>query len=88
MRKTENAKKVGRALLARPDDQHFGWALSKRARTRTSTMYGVLSRMLEAGWLTDGWEDQAVAAQEKRPPRRFYELTAQGKAELTAWLAE
>lgn len=88
MRKTESVKKVGRALLARPDDQHFGWKLSKQARTWAPTTYGVLSRMLEAGWLTDGWEDQAVAAREKRPPRRFYELTAQGKAELTAWLAE
>ncbi len=47
-------------------------------------MYPVLWRMLEAGWLTDGREDQAEASARKRPPRRFYEVTELGKAELAA----
>jgi PadR family transcriptional regulator PadR len=41
----------------------------------------MLTRMLNEGWLVDGWEDPAEI-QEKRPPRRYYELTKLGKREL------
>jgi PadR family transcriptional regulator, regulatory protein PadR len=47
-------------------------------------MYPVLQRMLDEGWLADGWEDQAEAGREKRPPRRYYEVTDLGRSELGA----
>jgi PadR family transcriptional regulator, regulatory protein PadR len=43
--------------------------------------------MLDEGWLEDGWEDAAQLSG-KRPPRRYYELTDQGKIELGALLTE
>ena len=51
-------------------------------------MYPLLQWMLDEGWLTDGWEDQARTGRAKRPPRRYYELTDAGKAALGAVIAE
>ncbi len=44
-------------------------------------MYPLFTRMLEEGWLEDGWEelDSRVA---KRPPRRYYAITDRGRLEL------
>jgi PadR family transcriptional regulator PadR len=51
-------------------------------------MYPILARMLDEGWLIDGWEDQVQVGRAKRPPRRYYRLTDKGKAELGAVIAE
>ena len=50
-------------------------------------LYPILHRMLDEGWLADGWEDPAQLGG-KRPPRRYYELTDEGKVELGALLQE
>ena len=51
---------------------------------RSPVMYRILHSMLDEGWLTDGWEEQAQIGRAKRPPRRYYELTDTGKVELGA----
>jgi PadR family transcriptional regulator PadR len=51
-------------------------------------MYGTLQRMLDEGWLADGWEEEDQAGKAKRPPRRYYELTDPGRMELGALIAE
>jgi PadR family transcriptional regulator PadR len=43
--------------------------------------------MLDEDWLKDGWEDPAKLGG-KRPPRRYYELTDQGRIALGALLQE
>jgi PadR family transcriptional regulator PadR len=43
--------------------------------------------MLDKGWLKDGWEDSAQLNR-KRPPRRYYELTDEGRIALGAILQE
>lgn len=82
MRRTHGTVSVARALLADPSSQHYGWELSRAARVRSATMYRILSRMLEAGWLTDGWEDPAAI--NGRPPRRYYQVTEDGRVGLEA----
>jgi PadR family transcriptional regulator PadR len=47
----------------------------------------MLTRMLDEGWLTDGWEDPTTI-QNKRPPRRYYEVTEDGLRELGAVLRQ
>jgi DNA-binding PadR family transcriptional regulator len=32
--------------------------------------------------LTGAWEDEEVARAEQRPPRRYYQLTPEGKASM------
>jgi DNA-binding PadR family transcriptional regulator len=46
------------------------------------TLYRALDRMAEAGLLKSEWEDPAIAAEEGRPRRRFYEVTVEGEAAL------
>jgi PadR family transcriptional regulator, regulatory protein PadR len=78
---------VGAALMADASARHWGYDLSKRSGIRSGVMYPTLQRMLNEGWLADGWEDQAQVGRGKRPPRRYYELTDKGKIELGALLA-
>ncbi len=88
MRKTHAAVQVALALMASPDARHWGYDTHKRSGVRSGVMYPVLQRMLDEGWLADGWEDQPQADRAKRPPRRYYQLTPAGKTELAAMLAE
>lgn len=87
MRKTHALIQVVQALMEDPDGQHWGYELSKRSGVRSGVLYPILQRMLDEGWVTDGWEDPA-GFDRKRPPRRYYKLTGQGHAELVALLDE
>jgi len=75
------------ALMDDPTGQHWGYALSKRSGVRSGVLYPILQRLLEEGWLDDGWEDPAEISG-KRPPRRYYRLTGEGETELAAILKE
>jgi len=46
------------------------------------TVYKVLRRLEERGWVTGRWEDASVAERERRPRRRYYRVSAEGQAEL------
>lgn len=87
MRRTHTLVQVAAALAAAPDEQHWGYQLSKRTGVRPGVMYPVLDRMLGAGWLTDGRED-AAGGDRQRPPRRYYEVTDTGLTELRTLLAD
>jgi PadR family transcriptional regulator PadR len=80
MRKTQALLRVALVLMADQGDQHWGYETGRRARVRSGVLYPILRRMLEEGWLIDGWEDPAEAY--GRPPRRYYELTDTGRREL------
>jgi PadR family transcriptional regulator PadR len=75
-----------RALMDDPTVQHWGYELSKRAGVRSGVLYPILRRMLDEGWLDEGWED--IHDVNGRPPRRYYQVTEAGAAhfreELTA----
>jgi PadR family transcriptional regulator, regulatory protein PadR len=87
MRKTHSLIQVAMALMADPCSRHWGYDLSKRSGVRSGVLYPTLQRMLDEGWARDGWEEQD-GVRAKRPPRRYYELTDKGKAELGALLNE
>lgn len=53
----------------------------------SGTLYPLLHRLLEAGWLTARWEEADPAAQ-GRPARRYYRLTPQGATQARQALAE
>jgi DNA-binding PadR family transcriptional regulator len=48
----------------------------------SGTVYPVLGRLERDGYVRSKWESQAVAQREKRPPRRYYEITANGARTL------
>lgn len=79
-RRTRALVQVAMALLSGPT-RHWGYELSKRADVRSGVLYPMLSRMLDEGWVQDGWEDPNTLC-DKRPPRRYYELTPKGRLAL------
>ena len=48
----------------------------------SGTVYPILRRLERERLVSASWEDVAIAQEEQRPPRRYYELTAAGKAVL------
>jgi PadR family transcriptional regulator PadR len=82
MRKTHALAQILTTLMEDPAGRHWGYDLSKRAGVRSGVLYPILHRMLDEGWLRDGWEDAANTLG-KRPPRRFYELTPEGGAAVS-----
>lgn len=84
MRLTHSLVQVVLALSEEPFGEHYGYDLSRRAHVRFGVMYPILRRMLEDGWLSDGWEDPATKG--GRPARRYYELTDKGRNEIGAVL--
>ena len=80
MKRTRSLIAVAVALMAEPFGKHWGYALGREARVRSGVLYPILRRMLSEGWLTDGWEDPSTAP--GRPPRRYYELTDEGRRQL------
>lgn len=64
------------------DGRVWGYALSKQSGVRSGVMYPQLDRMLGEGWLDDHWEEFDEAM--KRPPRRYYTVTDEGRMHLGA----
>lgn len=58
---------------AREGRELHGWALMKGTGRSGPTIYGVLDRLEDAGWVTGRSEQRNP--EPGRPPRRFYSLT-------------
>ena len=79
-------------LKTRGADEAHGFLIAKRigdqtgARMLTShgTLYKALGRMEKTGLLKSRWEDPVAAANDSRPRRRLYRVTAQGVSAFDA----
>ena len=87
MRKTQTLVHVAAVLMSDPRGKHWGYALSNESGVQSGALYPILHRMLNEGWLRDGWEDFSAAGG-SRPPRRYYELTAEGSLQLSVLLED
>ena len=82
------AAAVELAEAGRP--QFHGFAIARelmdreaaRRLTAHGTLYKALERLERAGLLASRWEDPVVAADEGRPRRRLYRVTALGERAL------
>jgi DNA-binding PadR family transcriptional regulator len=45
-------------------------------------VYPALRRLEDAGCLVSKWERHGIAQQEQRPPRKYYEVTRDGRTAL------
>jgi DNA-binding PadR family transcriptional regulator len=66
-------------LIAKEIKEHA----DNRLLTAYGTLYRALGRLETMGLLASRWEDANVAADENRPRRRFYALTAAGDDAVT-----
>ena len=48
----------------------------------SGTVYPALSRHERDGYVRSSWEDPVKAHRERRPPRRYYRITAEGRRAL------
>jgi DNA-binding PadR family transcriptional regulator len=53
----------------------------------SGTVYPILGRLERDGYVRSRWEAQTTASREKRPPRRYYEVTADGVKALARSIA-
>jgi len=62
----------------------YGFDIMDATGLPSGTVYPVLGRLERDGYVRSKWESHAVAQREKRPPRRYYEITASGARTLAA----
>lgn len=72
------------ALLAQPRAWRHGYDLSLETELKSGTLYPVLMRLSDRGFLDSKWVESEIAG---RPPRRMYKLNANGLAFARAELA-
>lgn len=84
MKRTKHVIQIAAAIISDPDAQHYGYALLELTGLRSGVLYPVLHRMLDEGWLEDGWEEQPANGRRAKPPRRYYTLTDLGRREMGA----
>ena len=56
----------------------YGFEVIDSTGLPSGTVYPALGRLERDGFVRSSWEDAAIAQGEKRPPRRYYKLTAPG----------
>ena len=72
-------------LCARPQMWHHGYDIARETGVKSGTLYPILIRLADRGWLEASWEDEQPAG---RPRRHLYRLTSEGLARSGKALAE
>jgi len=74
-RVSKQSKQVMEALMRAPREWHYGYPLAEQTGLKSGTLYPILRRMQEHGWLETKWEE---SEEEGRPRRHMYRLTGVG----------
>ena len=82
MGKTYLSYTVAVILQALDNGYQYGFDIMDVTGLPSGTVYPALRRLEEAGHVRSKWEKHAIAQQELRPPRKYYELTKDGKEAL------
>src|SRR3954465_11725701 len=69
-------------LHAIADGNRFGFDIMDTTGLTSGTVYPALDKLESLGYLASHWEDARAARRDKRPPRRYFDLTAAGAAAL------
>lgn len=69
------------AALMGIDGWRHGYDLSRETGLKSGTLYPLLMRLADRGWLETRWEDSPEPG---RPPRHLYRLTAEGRTQAVA----
>jgi PadR family transcriptional regulator len=75
-RLTRTATRTLLAFLEAPRSWRYGYDLMKVTDLSSGTLYPLLARLTEDGWLESRWEESALPG---KPPRQLYRLTATGR---------
>jgi DNA-binding PadR family transcriptional regulator len=72
--------------LMGPDEELYGLKIARNSGRKTGSVYPILARLEEAGWVESCWEREERG--ERGPRRRFYRLSPDGLAGARALLTE
>ena len=75
-RLTRTATRTLLAFLEAPRSWRYGYDLMKVTDLSSGTLYPLLARLTEDGWLEARWEESELPG---KPPRQLYRLTATGR---------
>jgi PadR family transcriptional regulator len=75
---TVQTQSVLAVLLGDPTTERYGLEIVKETGLMSGTVYPILARLEQRGWVESRWED-IDAAVEGRRPRRYYRLTGEGQ---------
>jgi len=84
IRLTTPTRLVLDVLMSAGDTPAWGYRICEIARLGSGTVYPILERLEEAGWIEGAWE---IDQPGDRPRRRFYTLTGTGRAGYAAAVA-
>jgi PadR family transcriptional regulator, regulatory protein PadR len=73
-------------LLGDVDGEHYGLEVSKEAGLPTGSVYPILARLEQYGWVESAWEDIDPVLAGRRP-RRYYRLNKAGAEKARRALA-
>ena len=73
-------------LHAVADGNRFGFDIMDATGLTSGSVYPTLDKLESIGYLKSHWEDVRAARRDKRPPRRYFDLTPDGAAALAAAL--
>jgi DNA-binding PadR family transcriptional regulator len=62
----------------------YGFDVMRATQLASGTVYPLLRRLEDAAFVRSRWEDETRAHEDGRPARRYYEITAAGKAALAS----
>ena len=60
----------------------YGFSVMEMTGLPSGTVYPAMRRLERDELIRSQWEKQAIADAEQRPPRKYYKLTAAGRATL------
>ncbi len=66
-------------LQALDNGYQYGFDIMDITGLPSGTVYPALRRLEEAGYVRSKWEKHSIAQEEARPPRKYYELTREGR---------
>ncbi|HZS04063.1 MAG TPA: PadR family transcriptional regulator [Blastocatellia bacterium] len=69
-------------LRALDNGYRYGFDIMDVTGLPSGTVYPALRRLEMAGLVESKWEKHSIAQQELRPPRKYYELTREGREAL------
>jgi PadR family transcriptional regulator, regulatory protein PadR len=64
----------------------YGFSIMEMTGLPSGTVYPAMRRLERDRLIRSQWERQSIADAEQRPPRRYYNLTREGRATLQASL--
>jgi PadR family transcriptional regulator PadR len=87
IRVTGHTLRLLKLMIDKPLEGRSGAEISKSLNVGSGTLYPLLQRLENAGWLKSEWEE-LDPSEAGRPRRRYYKLTGEGQKQAVQALAE